>query len=555
MTIVYPGTLDSFGNPAGTTLLADASYLHNVQHSDANDAIEALETKVGLGVGTPTANNILVGSGNGTAIWGSVWTNGSLVNPNISGGTITNGTIISGTIGTAVVISGVTKPFITVGYSNADYITDGTSDQVQIQAAIDAVNTNGGGVVYLKEGTYSIDPTDSTNTQAASQLYPFYGLLMKDNVHLVGDGIGATYLTTSDIPVGTIGSYFVMLTCSTAPVSNISIEKMNMTLAPFLGGTTGYYDIAFYFGGATNSYFRDLYLTNAGWRIEGKTYAFDGTTKEFTSDSNNILFDNITHDGGLQTNFIYYATNVKVNNCNFYNWYDDILGVFAAGQRIHITNNVFDGQSGTAPGASTGAVYLLNDRSISTDYKVVSDVKLDNNIIRKFSITGDSAGIAIADCDTIDITNNTIDGCGRGITNAGGFGMHNVKILGNTIRNNEQYGIYFVDSAQFNIKDVEISHNSIYNNTGNAAVITTGRAGTLLSGLSMVGNKIYDDQGTITQIAGVQITASGASVVANNILYVGNHTYSGTAVDVIQENTGGTVTNKKIKSNTGIADN
>src|SRR3990167_1205855 len=42
------------------------------------------------------------------------------------------------------------------GYA-ADYYTDGTADDVQIQAAIDAVNTSGGGSVYIKVGTYNIN--------------------------------------------------------------------------------------------------------------------------------------------------------------------------------------------------------------------------------------------------------------------------------------------------------------------------------------------------------------------------------------------------------------
>lgn len=48
------------------------------------------------------------------------------------------------------------KVKLTVGYSNADYIVDGTADDVQIQAAIDAVFTLGGGEVVVKPGTYNI---------------------------------------------------------------------------------------------------------------------------------------------------------------------------------------------------------------------------------------------------------------------------------------------------------------------------------------------------------------------------------------------------------------
>lgn len=49
MSINYPSSLDSFANPSSTDLMENASPAldHDVQHSNANDAIEALEAKVG----------------------------------------------------------------------------------------------------------------------------------------------------------------------------------------------------------------------------------------------------------------------------------------------------------------------------------------------------------------------------------------------------------------------------------------------------------------------------------------------------------------------------
>lgn len=48
MASVYPGALDNFTNPASTDLLSQAGVSHADQHSDANDAIEALQAKVGV---------------------------------------------------------------------------------------------------------------------------------------------------------------------------------------------------------------------------------------------------------------------------------------------------------------------------------------------------------------------------------------------------------------------------------------------------------------------------------------------------------------------------
>ena len=49
MSVNYPTSLDSFTNPTGTDLLENSNSAldHDVQHSNANDAIEALQAKVG----------------------------------------------------------------------------------------------------------------------------------------------------------------------------------------------------------------------------------------------------------------------------------------------------------------------------------------------------------------------------------------------------------------------------------------------------------------------------------------------------------------------------
>lgn len=69
MAINYPTSLDTFTNPTATSLLTSPS--HSGLHSDINDAVEALETKVGIGntvlgtftTYTPTFNNLTVGNG------------------------------------------------------------------------------------------------------------------------------------------------------------------------------------------------------------------------------------------------------------------------------------------------------------------------------------------------------------------------------------------------------------------------------------------------------------------------------------------------------------
>lgn len=59
MSINFPTSLDTLSNPIGTDLLenATAALDHDVQHSNANDAIEALEAKVGINSSAVTTSH------------------------------------------------------------------------------------------------------------------------------------------------------------------------------------------------------------------------------------------------------------------------------------------------------------------------------------------------------------------------------------------------------------------------------------------------------------------------------------------------------------------
>lgn len=89
----YPTSLDSFTNPSSVDSLSAPS--HSQQHSDANDAIEALEAKVGIGTstaGSATAGHVLVASAGGTTSWttvsaGAISTTGGTAGQYLSAGT------------------------------------------------------------------------------------------------------------------------------------------------------------------------------------------------------------------------------------------------------------------------------------------------------------------------------------------------------------------------------------------------------------------------------------------------------------------------------------
>jgi hypothetical protein len=70
MATNYPTSLDNFTNPLSTD--SQDSPSHSLQHADANDAIEALETKVGVGsapAGSAVNGYALTVTTGGTSTW------------------------------------------------------------------------------------------------------------------------------------------------------------------------------------------------------------------------------------------------------------------------------------------------------------------------------------------------------------------------------------------------------------------------------------------------------------------------------------------------------
>lgn len=89
----YPLSFDNFTNPTSVDSLSAPS--HSLQHADANDAIEALETKLGLSAspaGSATAGHVLVAGTGGTTTWttvsaGAISTTGGTAGQYLSAGT------------------------------------------------------------------------------------------------------------------------------------------------------------------------------------------------------------------------------------------------------------------------------------------------------------------------------------------------------------------------------------------------------------------------------------------------------------------------------------
>lgn len=105
MAINYPTSLDTLTNPTSTDKVSTVD--HATQHANVNDAIEALEAKVGADSSAVTTSHDyklsgVTGSDKASSLAGSeTLTNKTLTSPAVNGGTIT-GTTLAGSTGTGV---------------------------------------------------------------------------------------------------------------------------------------------------------------------------------------------------------------------------------------------------------------------------------------------------------------------------------------------------------------------------------------------------------------------------------------------------------------------
>lgn len=156
MAIDYPSALDSFTDPAGTSLLTSPD--HAALHTDNNSAIEALESTVGTTQGTNVLKSFAAGdfparidsSGvfqqavQGTlnasvigtpAITGGTLDNGVFGTPAITGGTLASPVVNNSTIGTPAATGGTYSAVKTLN-PLVGTLTDAAGGTIAIDASV-----------------------------------------------------------------------------------------------------------------------------------------------------------------------------------------------------------------------------------------------------------------------------------------------------------------------------------------------------------------------------------------------------------------------------------
>jgi len=264
MSTNFPGSLDNnttLPNP-GSGNYTDAPS-HASQHSNENDAIKAVETKIGTGASTPVNNRVFRGNGTGSSEWAQVVLTTDVTGtlPVANGGTgITSlGTGVATFLGTpssANLLAAVTDE------TGTGALVFGTSPTLATPTITTAINdTNGNELIKFTSVASAVN--DITVANAASGNNPSIAVTggganislpidAKGTGRVILDGAGAAssgYVATSQTSTST--SYTDLATAG--PAATVTIGRSGMALvflsaelrgSTFASGYSTYYAFA-----------------------------------------------------------------------------------------------------------------------------------------------------------------------------------------------------------------------------------------------------------------------------------------------------------------------
>ncbi len=481
--------------------------------------------------------------------------------------------------GNVIATSSSTKLNVVVGFSCADYIVDGTADDVQIQEAIDYVGGSGGGNIFLKRGIYDISTTtkilfpnitlggdgDSTILRLANQTNGAVIEIGNDvdfftNVHIKNfkvegnaDNQDDSYFPeesygikfNAGLSYGSISGVWVDNTANDAikiggegsslTVSHIDVFNNRVTDLGKDGeadSTADGIDLDY------ASYIRVMFNDVASGFSAG---THDGVDLGSGS-SNNMISYNIIHDGnnaGLSAD-----TNPERNIISYNKIYDvgnrliptvgvSGIGILGGIEAVIAYNEVYnagahgvviaDNSSGSKIIGNTiknsGQVITTAQGIRATDSTGViigDNIVFDDQVVKTQII-----GILLDDIDGSTISNNTIFGnFYDGISIAGSKSNHGVKVIGNRVYSNGRHGIITTKNT-YSV----FSNNSIYNNVKTGLYL----GNTTFSTIS--GNDCFNNQGVRIQERGIyEYLGSNYNQIVDNNCYgnsVEQITYSG----------------------------
>lgn len=437
----------------------------------------------------------------------------------------------------------VTNIFTTVGASNADYITDGTADDVQINAAIVAVSAAGGGVVLVKSGTYTL----------AQSVKP------KSNVQLRGEGMFTTTFTTTNTFSGGIIADTTFTTSDPLTgfvCSDLELDGSNMPTSPYSIGRKGIDS-----HNLRHCVFRNLYIHNcpaSGLGVDNLDrclidhciIVMCGTSGQAQgSNGVGIGTGGMPSESFIVTNCITESTANSAYLC-------EELDSTTTNRHYIFANNISYGDFKGFSISGASDVIIANNQVYNSQDDGIRAIVFSGHTATRVSILGNEVDGSVSEGIYIDtgVTDCKVEG--NRVLNGTIEGMvirgSRTLVRGNHIRANGKTGIFLGAAAGGSaISHVDISNNMVYNNaaiTANTDGIRVDATSAALSDITICGNHSFDDQGTPTQRYGIIVTGNSA---LTNLSIRQNETVSNKTAGLFN-NAAGTIVGLSIRDNYGI---
>ena len=316
------------------------------------------------------------------------------------------------------------------------------------QSLVDTIAENGGGTIYIPEGTYFFGRTEGTE----------YSVLWKSNVSVKGAGMGKTILKigNGDISDGEGYSLFYRkkdVLIENSAFESFTIDGYNMTINNSQGYT--HKGKGLFFEGADNCVFRDLEILGTPSTGFGVDFINNCIIDNVNCDDCGRLwienYDNgrggtIEGPGGAGIGVgtgLYDPENLKIVNCTCTNC--GHYGIFLEHQGI-FTPSVYKAES---KGNVIANNIVHNNRYGGIGIRGGSDITIIGNTIykNKYGVildSGEKGDLDVLMLKNIILANNTItDNIEDGIKIDKQTIFDGININGNIIKNNQKYGIDF----------------------------------------------------------------------------------------------------------------
>lgn len=319
-----------------------------------------------------------------------------------------------------------------VYYNCQDYgVIPGSSDNTDaMQALIDLVHENGGGVIWIPIGVYTFDSVNSSYDMTSNITTL---LEAKSHVSILGESLSGSVLkVTGNTPQGaglfcqnSVHSGEILEGCS---YQNFTVDMSEASLTTYT-----HRGKAFYYSGIKDCVFRDLRLISTPSTSLGidmldnvvmdSIYVYEGG-RQWTDGGNGGA--GIGIGTGKWQNENYIIRNCVCDSCGHFGIFLEDQGIFSAAKDKNypkgqiIANNVIRNGRNYAIGVRGGKNVLVtgnnvyeNKGGIYTDYGAINIV-FSNNLIQGCTDVGFNYGNEMSDvngadypCENIVVTGNT----------------------------------------------------------------------------------------------------------------------------------------------------